>query len=193
MLLKKIYRAVRFPFALVLGCLMIVGGTHLERWRSPQVDFFNLGQLALSEQNPEAALELFDHSLSAYEQTRNDDWFERFVFPDADLELAARAHFLRGIAFVMSGDALGAVEAFQASLKLNPGNGYATDLPSQQRLEDLALLVKYNLELLFSENPTLARRQGAQQPTDGEGEPLPVPGDQPSSGAGSGSGSGDDL
>ncbi len=193
MLLKKIYRAVRFPLALALGCLMVFGGIHLERWRSPQVDFYNSGQLALSEQNPEAAIELFDRSISAYEHTRNDDWFERFVFPDADLELAANAHFLRGLALVMSGDAPGAVEAFKASLKLNPGNGYASDLASRERLEELAFLVKYNLELLLSQNPILARRQGAQRPADGdgEGEPMPVPGDQPISGAGSSSG--DDL
>jgi tetratricopeptide (TPR) repeat protein len=174
------------------GSVMFTGGVVLERWRSEQIDFYNAGITAHQAGNTQQAVEMFDRSLQAYQRALQARWLERFIYPRPNTELAARASFHKGMALIRAQQAEPAVAALVLSLRLNPGTGRAYYADEAARLSELALIVKYNLELLFNQRPDLAQAQGAgRTPGDGSGEPQRVPGQNP--GGMPGPGNRDDL
>lgn len=168
--------------ACVAGALMLAGGVILERWRSEQIDFYNAGISAYQAGDAEQAVEMFDRSLSAYQRARQTGWIERFIYPRPNTELAARATFHKAMVLIRAQQAEPAVAALILSLRLNPGSGRASYADEAARFSELAIVVKYNLELLFSQHPDLAQRQGAARiPGDGPAEPQRLPGQNPGS------------
>ncbi len=192
MIRSKKWRIVLLLLAFFAGSVMFAGGVMLERWRSEQIDFYNAGITARQAGNTELAVEMFDRSLHAYQRALQARWVERFIYPRPNTELAARASFHKGMALIMAQQAEPAVAALVLSLRLNPGAGRAYYADDAARLNELALIVKYNLELLFNQRPDLAQSQGAgRRPEDGAGEPQRVPGQNP--GGMPGPGNRDDL
>lgn len=182
MLKHNKWRVVLWLLAFFAGGIMFAGGVTLERWRSEQIDFYNAGIAAHQSGNAQAAVEMFDRSLSAYQRTLRARWLERFVYPRPNTELAARASFHKGMALIQAQQAEPAMAALLLSLRLNPGAGRGHYADDAARLSELALIVKYNLELLFHERPDLAHNQGAgRRPGEGSGDPQRVPGQNPGS------------
>ena len=98
-------------------------------------------------------------------------------------------HFNKGKALLQTRQGPQAVEAFKESLRLNPGNIYE-GLSSQEieQLKEEALVVKYDLELLFKSRPQLAQQQGrgqGKQKGNQKGNQQ-VPGNEPGSQPGKG-------
>lgn len=177
---------------LALGAQLLLLGVPMARWRSEQIDFYNAGAAAYQQGDVQAAVKLFDRSLNAYLRVSRAPWMERFAYPRANTELAARASFLKGMALIRAQQAEPAVAALLLSLRLNPGSGNAYYADDAARLRELALFARYNLELLFNQRPDLAHAQGAARgQADGERDGQRVPGQNP--GSMPGPGNRDDL
>ncbi len=204
MLLRNIARKRRMLLIVLLlafGIYTLQKGVELSFWRSEQIETYNQGLTAYMGGDAEAAIELFDRSIAAYEaELAQDDWLHRLVFGEPSRELAALANFQKGKALLMMQQTRPAIEALMEAIRLNPGNDYtylnvATE--DVQRLYDQALIVKYDLEMLFQSN-----RTQAQQSQQGQGDQPAEQGDQPvpgssqqegQPGSGQGEGGGDDL
>jgi len=189
---KNKWRNLLLLAGIVVGTAMVGAGVWLSNYRSQQVENYNLGILAMHQGDLRAAVLSFERSVQHFNRERQFDWLGRFILPAPSIELAARASFLRGMALIRNQQAEAAVAALQESLRLNPGSGRAASLDEARRLQELSLVVKYNLELLFNQNPDLAHRQGAtRDPSDRGEERRRLPGDNP--GSMPGPGSRDDL
>lgn len=176
--------------AALAGALFLAGGYHLLTWSSGQVEFYNLGLKAYENGDMPTAIQAFDRSIAIYKQEKRASWFHRFIYPQPDDELAALAYFHKGKAHLMNRQGELAVESFKESLRLNPGDrieGLAAD--DAERLREEALVVKYDLEMLFKSRPDLAQQQGKGKgkgkPGDGKGN-KPDPGNDPGSQPGKG-------
>ncbi len=173
-------RVLLWVLMLSLGTQLLFLGVPMALWRSEQIDYFNAAAAAYHQGETETAVELFDRSLGAYQRTLRAGWMERFIYPRANTELAARASFFKGMALIRAQQAEAAVAALLYSLRLNPGSGSAYYADDENRLHELSLIAKYNLELLFNQRPDLAYAQGAgRQPSDGGRDPQRVPGQNP--------------
>jgi hypothetical protein len=188
--------------AILVGGLLVGGfGFRLLTWQDAQAAYYNVGltmyQTAQDEDGMKGAIEAFDRSVAVYKQrVRASSWMERFLYPAPSRERAALAQFHKAKALLRLRQAEPAVEAFKESLRLNPGNDYANVPGFEQvtkedvvRLEEQALQVKYDLELLFKNNKQQAEGQGKGKgkgkPQPGQGKkqaPGQEPGDQPGKG-----------
>ena len=180
MLNNKKWRVFFWLLVFAAGSIMLGGGVSLARWRSDQIDFYNAGLAAYEAGDAEQAVEMFDRSLSAYQRVLQASWMERFIYPRANTELAARAGFHKGMVLIRAQQAEPAAAALLLSLRLNPSGAGAYYGDDAARLRELSLIVRYNLELLFNQRPDLARGQGAaRRPGDGSQEAQRVPGQNP--------------
>lgn len=180
MLKNKKWRVFFWLLAFAAGSVMLAGGVSLARWRCEQIDFYNAGLAAYEAGDPQASVEMFDRSLNAYQQALQAPWLDRFVYPRANTELAARASFHKAMVLIRVQQVEPAVAALLLSLRLNPAGASAYYGDDAARLRELSLIVRYNLELLFNQRPDLARAQGAgRRPGDGSGDAQRVPGQNP--------------
>ena len=106
-------RILAWATTIGLGAQLTVYGVTMAQWRSEQIDFFNAGVSAYQEGNVENAVEFFDRSLNAYQHTLSAPWMDRFVYPRANTELAARASFLKGMSHIRAQQAEPAVAALR--------------------------------------------------------------------------------
>ncbi|HEY9868163.1 MAG TPA: tetratricopeptide repeat protein [Candidatus Obscuribacterales bacterium] len=173
--------------AALVGALLLAGGYHLLAWKSPQVDYYNLGIKAYENGDMPQAIQYFDKSIAAYRESTRASWVHRFIYPQPDKELAAMAYFQKGKAHLQNRQAELCVESFKESLRLNPGNLYLDLSPEElQRLNEEALVVKYDLEMLFKSRPDQAAQQGkGKGKGKGQGNKQ-VPGNEPGSQPGKG-------
>lgn len=179
---KRKWRSVLLSAGFFVGMMLLGAGWMLSTYRSMQIDGYNAGIAAMRSGEHRIAVQSFEHSVQHFNRARQMNWAGRFFLPAPDIELAARASFYRGMVLIQTGQAEAAVAALQESLRFNPGSGRASSVGEAHRLHELALVVKYNLELLFNQNPQLAHSQGAtRNPGEGEGEPRRVPGENPGS------------
>ncbi|MBX9673679.1 MAG: hypothetical protein K2X70_09570 [Candidatus Obscuribacterales bacterium] len=177
----------------LVGIASIAFGLHLYSWRDAQVEFYNRGLVAYRTGDVQQAIKFFDQSLSVYKSRVNrEGWQERVLYPAPDRGMAAQAAFHKAKALLYARQAKPAVQAFQESLELNPGNLYQGRGLSQREVleaEETAKIVKYDLELLFKNDPSQAQQQGkgkgkGQGKPDPNGKPVPSddPGKQPGKG-----------
>lgn len=175
-------RRMAIAIVTLLGVLLLVGAELVATWRSPQVAYYNQG-IELAEQGDiEGAMKSFDRSIAAYQQMQDRSGFERVLLPDPSLEYAALAHKQRAILFIMAQKPDQAILAFKESLKLNPGDTYPPGVSREdaERLREQALVVKYDLELLYKKNPQQAQGEGkGKGDQQGQGQPKPAPGNDP--------------
>lgn len=184
---------------LVSGLMILSKGVELSSWRSQQIELYNQGIDAYVHGDFEAAVDLFDRSIAAYEEDLQKDGLHRFIYGPPSRELAALANFQKGKALLLQKKVRPAIEAFMQSLRLNPGNDYtalSVKIEDVQRMFDQALIVKYDLEFLFRANKSQSQKSDQSQPAQqGDSGDTPVPGSpQPGDpGHGQGEGGGDDL
>ena len=183
---KKISIARRMAViaTVIVGALIFTGGLYLNAWRDAQYALYNQGLSAYRSGDVQVAIKYFDQSLAVYKTRRQSTWIERFIYPKPDKELAAQASFQKAKSLLRANQAAPAVQAFKESLELNSGNLYlGRDLTEKeyQAFREAALIVKYDLELLFKNNPEQAQKQGKGKgkPGDGKKDGKPVPGEDP--------------
>ncbi len=167
----------------LVGAAIFACGIYLYTWSDSQNLLYNQGLVAYQTGDVQKAIKYFDQSLAVYKSRQNESWLERVVYPRPDKEVAAQAAFHKAKALIRAKQGKPAVEAFQESLQLNSGNlyqGRGLSAREVQEAEENAKVVKYDLELLFKNNPALAKGQGKGQPKPGDkpGDQQ-VPGDQP--------------
>jgi hypothetical protein len=196
------HRRVLLLVASVIAAVLLVGeGIRVNSWRSPQVVHYNEAmaayKLAMQTGDPkeiDRALALFDQSLSSYQDESAKNGVHRIVLGTPSTETAALAQFHKGVLLLAKAQATkksayvtDAVTSFVESLKLNPGEPYQGVSPEDaQRLNDEAMIVKYDLELLFKQHP---EQQKQSQSGQGNGPPKPAqqaPGSNPGSQPGHG-------
>lgn len=183
---KKISFARRMTViaTVIAGALLFSAGLYLYQWRDAQYALYNQGMTAYRSGDLQVAIKNADQSLAVYKSRRSSTWMERFIYPKPDKELAAQAAFLKAKALLRANQPAPAVQSFQESLELNSGNLYGRDLTEKefQEFREAAMIVKYDLELLFKNNPEQAQKQGKGK-GKGDGEKKdgakPVPGDDP--------------
>lgn len=162
---------------LIVGLLLIVASLQLLSWSDPQVDHYNAGMEYLNAGDFEQAVTEFDRSILAYHRADKRNWLEERIYPEASLELAARAYFYKGFALLLAQRTQEAVVAWQDATRLNPGNDWealGVDIDEIAELELVAYWVKYNLEWLFDNNSSQS-----QQPQPGqEGGQPQQPGEE---------------
>ena len=180
---------------LLAGLMLIWYGVGLATWRDSQVMLYNLGLQSYTRGDIPHAVQFFDLSLTVYKRSQQRTYWQRIVYPKPSAEIAALADFQKGKALIRAQQLKPAVAAFKESLLINPGNGYTgISLEDSQRMHDQAMVVKYDLELLFKNNPALAQGEGKGKPQKGDGDGegnKPVPGQDP--GTKPGKGNRDDL
>ncbi len=166
----------------ILGCLCLSFSITLSQWSDSQSLFYNQAIDAYKAGNLEAALALFAKSQSAYQTNSHrssDNSFmvliKQWFLPEADRVLSAQASFQVAKTYIRAEQLPKAVQSFNQSLQLNPGNGYINPDPEMYELwHRAAMIVKYDLELLYKqhEEQMQAQGQGNQQgngaPQDGD-------------------------
>jgi tetratricopeptide (TPR) repeat protein len=176
-------RRIAIGIATALGVLLLVASSLVATYRDPQVAYYNQGLEAAQNGDMGNALKAFDKSIAAYKQELDRNPVEKFLLPAPSLELAALAHKQRGLIYILSKKPEDAIKAFKESLAVNPGDlqDERFDPATAKRLYNEALVVKYDLELLYKKNPQQAKGEGKGQPQkgDGKGEPKPAPGNDP--------------
>lgn len=98
------------------------------------------------------------------------------------------AYFHKGKAHLQNRQAEQCVEAFKESLRLNPGNLYLDQLSPEELsvLKEEALVVKYDLEMLFKSRPDQAQQQGKGKGKGKGNGNQQAPGNEPGSQPGKG-------
>ncbi|MBS1995243.1 MAG: tetratricopeptide repeat protein [Cyanobacteria bacterium SZAS LIN-2] len=174
----------------VAGAIIFSIGLYLHQWSDAQYALYNRGIAAYRANDMQVAIKFADQSLSLYKSRRAASWPERFIYPRPDKELAAQAAFLKGKALLRSNQPSAAVQSFKESLELNSGNLYLGRHLSEEefhRYYEAAMVTKYDLELVFKNNPPQAKKQGKGKPQDKGGQgTTPVPGEDPSTQPGKG-------
>ena len=173
--------------AVIAGALLLGGGYKLASFKNGQVDYYNQGLKAYENGDMPTAIKLFDQSIASYRRELSAGWTHRFIYPKPSRELAAMASFQKAKALLQNRQAEQAVEAFKDSLKLNPGDEIeGLDPEDALRMREEALVVKYDLELLFKSRPDLAQGQGkGKGKGQGQGNKQ-APGNEPGSQPGKG-------
>jgi len=181
-------RTMWLVVALLAGALLLGGGYQLLTWKSPQVANYNLGIKAYENGDMPQAIQFFDKSIAAYRESTRASWTHRFIYPQPDKELAAMAYFQKGKAHLQNRQAELCVESFKESLRLNPGNLYLDQLSPQELslLKEEALVVKYDLEMLFKSRPDQAQQQGKGKGKGKGNGNQQAPGNEPGSQPGKG-------
>ena len=182
---KKVSFARRMAViaTVIVGAMIFSGGLYLYSWRDAQYALYDQGIAAYRAGDLQVAIKYADQSLAVYKSRHASTWMERFIYPKPDRGLAAQAAFLKARSLLKVNQAAPAVESFKESLELNPGNLYEEELSEKeyQLLKEAAWIVKYDLELLFKNNPEQAQKQGKGKKGNGEKKEggKPVPGDDP--------------
>jgi tetratricopeptide (TPR) repeat protein len=172
-------RRTALSLVTVLGVLLLIGSAALNSYQSSQVAYYNQGVELYKAGQVDQALQAFDKSLDAYRQAQHAGWLERHLLPGPSAELAALANGKKGNLFVTKQKPELAVTAYKESLKLNPGDAYQGKQQTAEtnRLNEEALVVKFDLDLLFRKNPALAQQEGKRT-----GQQNDQSGDKPASG-----------
>ncbi len=199
--IKRVLRRRRTKWvllSLIVGFLFLNFAIELSRWSNDQALFYNQAMADYRQGDLQNAVILFGKSQSAYEDAsrQQSDWLNQIIYPAPDRALAAQASFQLAKAYLQAGQIPKAVQALNQSLQLNPGNGYrALDLQTAERLHQAAMVVKYDLELLYKQQPSQMQvpGQGDGPPADGDPQstgrdPSNSPGPQGTSGSGKNNG-----
>lgn len=174
----------------VAGAIIFSIGLYFYQWKDAQYALYNQGIIAYRANKMQEAIKYADQSVGVYKARQSYTWLERFAYPKPDKELAAQAAFLKGKALLRANQPAAAVQSFKESLELNSGNLYLgrqlTEAEFHQ-YHEAAMVTKYDLELVFKNNPPQAQKQGKGKPEDKSGNgTTPLPGEDPSTQPGKG-------
>jgi hypothetical protein len=187
---KRARRASSAFAALLVAAVCLVSGISISHRTPAQITDYNRAMAAYQSGDVKKAMDYLDASLADYDAAVASPWWQRAVNGRPNTELAAQAHFHKGVLLLMLAQAehreglIGqAVEELEASLELNPGEPYGNGVSraSAKRLNEEALVVKHDLDLLFQKHPE-QQSNGKGKPQDGQGKPAPAgPGNDPGS------------
>lgn len=166
----------------VAGCAVLWGSTRLQNWQDPQVTHYNEGIAFYKEGKIDEAMLAFDKSLDAYNARQKQEGVDKYLYPGPSTEYAALAHAKKAVLFIMKQKAPEAVNAFKDSIKMNPGGDQFKSLTPDEikKLSEQSMVVKYNLDLLFKKNPSMAQGEGkGKGKGKGKEKGKPRPGDEP--------------
>lgn len=180
-------KRIMAALTVLVGALSFAYGLYLYTWHDGQTETYNAGLVAYQNGDMQAAIKFFDQSLGVYRTRQHESWTERFVYPKPDKELAAEAAFHKAKALLRAKQVKPAVESFRESLELNSGNMYQGRGLSPREVQEAAenaYIVKYDLYLLFKNNPEQAQQQGKGKgkgkPGDKADQGKPTPDKDPS-------------
>lgn len=165
-----------------VGCGILWGSTRLQNWQDPQVVYYNQGVAFYKEGKIDEAMLAFDKSLDSYNARQKQTGVDKYLYPGPSTEYAALAHAKKAVLFIMKQKAPEAVNAFKDSIKLNPGGDQFKSLTPDEikKLSEQSMVVKYNLDLLFKKNPSMAQGEGkGKGKGKGKEKGKPRPGDEP--------------
>ena len=182
--LRKL-RKLALVASLLAGAAMFFGGYQLVSYSAPQVTYYNEAMTAYQQAflqtsakaaylKLDQATKLFDRSIAGYQSEATISGGHRLIYGSPSVEYAALAQFHKGVALLLEAQLSGnkdlvhqAADAFRDSLRLNPGGPYqGVSLTTANRLNEEALVVKHDLELLLRKHPSEAR-----QPQPAKGQP----------------------
>lgn len=167
--------------SLVVGALLIASAVQVITWQSPTTTYYNRGLAEYHDamqngdsQELDQAQAYFELSEQSYEAESHGGLLHRVFLGTPSTEVAAMAYFQEGMVLLAKAQATqqssyvgDAVTAFEHSLTLNPGGPYqGVSTATADRMNSEAMVVKYDLELLFKKNP-----QQQQQKGQGQGKP----------------------
>jgi hypothetical protein len=175
-------KKLRTVLLVSIGLIMLGAGVFVALWQDAQAMLYDhalqsyiMAQTAGAEGNPVKtgedrikmlvqAAKMFDLSIRVYKIESKANWIARFVFPNPDRHLAAKASFRKGNCLAWLADEKDAVEAYKLYLQLNPGGD--NDTHAADTFPD-----QHNLELVFNHNPALQKQQGKGSGKGDDGEP----------------------
>lgn len=183
--MKKKYSRWRLTryVAACAGLVAMIGGLWLGAWRDTQALSFNAGMDAYLGGDFPNAIALFDQSIALYEtRMESVNPVERLLLPSPDRALAARAAFQKAMAYAALEEFEEAVDGLEQSLTINPGNDQ--EALADRRLQEIALVCEYNLEILLRNHPEAGDDANGDGSQSNEHAPGDDPSDQPGEGAG---------
>lgn len=151
--------AVTLSFAL-FGALLLSGWTLWDK-QTPQAQSYMLGRLAYTTSAYDLAVEYFDQSYTAYQDSAHSE-SSVFLAPSS-LELAELSQHFKALALVKMGNSKLAVLTFKEALKLttdealaraNVGEGLLRKLTEDRKTTQI------DFEILFHQKPQQAQQEG---------------------------------
>jgi hypothetical protein len=157
--------------SLIMGIFLFVVGGALGTWQDQQNYFYDAGLQAYkfastagSEDSPIQtpqeqakafvfAYKALDASMAVYKYRGGEGWLARFLYPKPDRHIAALASFQKGKILIRLQKGKEAVEALKTYLMLNPAG-------STDAYTDDTIVVEYDLELLYQQNPQMQQQEG---------------------------------
>jgi hypothetical protein len=191
---KKLHKTLA---SIGVGVILFLAGGVLSSWQDQQNYFYDAGLQAYklaatagNDDNPiqtpqdqakafAFAYRAFDASMAVYKTRGSDGWLARFMLPKPDRHVAALAAFQKGKILIRLQKPKEAVAALKTYLQLNPAG-------STDAYVDDTIVVEYDLELLYLQNPQLQQQEGKGQGKggkSGKGD-KPAPDANPSDQAG---------
>ncbi|GEM_PF-2857588 len=211
--LKSLRKPLLIALPLLLATPVAVEGYNAVTWQDPQLVYYNEGvsayRDAFANQDPvqlDNAITDFQESIAAYQSESQRGGLDRLLHGSPSAEVASLAYLHLAVAQLAEGaqnydqkEISQAVESFKDAIRVNPGGPYNRGLSAAEvnRLEEESLPAKYDLELLYQQNPQQQQQQqtgngkgrpGQQQP--GQPQPQQAPQQNPSNVPGHGSGQG---
>ena len=152
---------------LSLGLSFLLAGYYVMANDIAMIYDYNQGLANFQNGNIGYAKVYFKRVISDYNANYvNGNFISRSLLPSNSRELAALSYFQLGNAYFTDMNLNRAVKAYEASLEINPGNDYSLwQAFSYSRLHREAMNTKYNLEILFIQNPQMQKKQGQKQST----------------------------
>lgn len=184
---------------MAIGLLLTSCGAYLTFWHDSQMREYNQGLSHYRTLQFEESIQAFERADAVYQYSLNRSWFERFVYPKPNREVAALALLHKGNALIRLQQMERAKKAYQESITYNPGSGYL-EIPGFMelslkakditRLANQARIAKHNLELLLKNQPPEPKdKKGNGNQLEAEDEekeqeqiPQLAPGSQPGKG-----------
>jgi hypothetical protein len=176
-------KKMRTVLCVAVGLIMLGAGVFVALWRDAQAMLYNhalqayvMAQTA-GANNPDnpvqsgqdrmkmlvEAAKMFDLSIRVYKIESKATWITRFVFPNPNRNLAAKASFHKGNCLEWLADEKDAVEAYKFYLQLNPGGDHDSDAAD-------TITDQHNLELVYNHTPDLQKQEGKGS-GNGKGDP----------------------
>jgi hypothetical protein len=164
--------------SIAVGIVLFLVGCVLGTWQDQQnylydagLQAYKLASAADEEDNPIQtpqdqakafvfAYKALDASMAVYKFRGGQGWLARFLYPKPDRHIAALASFQKGKILIRMQKAKEAVAALKGYLELNPAG-------SADAYTDDTIVVEYDLELLYQQNPQLQQQEGK----GGKGKP----------------------
>lgn len=177
-------RVILIAVVILAGVPLTLTGLSAISYQSPQVSYYNQAMVIYDQGWVSSdyqyitfnSIALFESSITAYQNECHESRLAQWLHGAPSTELEALAEFHLGLAYLEVAEGTGensvyeqAIATLKTAITMNPGLPYAKDIAAGDvtRLAEESLPPKYDLELLFSQNPQLEKEQAKP----GNGQP----------------------